>query len=304
MSKKNSFDDNLKTNLNISNYYMKPSQNIFEVAWIKKDEQIKRNLSFTINYRIKAVIISICIMMFGSSILLLLSPNCRTFAMNSIKSIFIVEKINNDYKVVEKPENKPLEYENIGGIYVDESNRNLIEKRLGFSFYIPEKIGQNITRSTMSQIGMTAYKIKVEDIPVLSNKLIKSIEDDSAFKELTNNDIKLYITGIYSDSMNNTYYLHISKDRNDLSKTVILEETIENIKCNVLEAKVGLYPEIRGENSISDDYSKKPVGIKKFMYVAWNYNGINYKVTSPDETLKLDNLNNFVREYIKNLKNH
>lgn len=304
MDKTNSFDDNLKDNLHLSSYYMKPSRNIFEEAWIKKDEEIKDPLFFNIRLKVKVVATSVCLMAFCFSILLMVSSNSRTFAMNSIKSIFVVEKTNINYIVAEKPKNEPLEYENIGGVLVDESNRNLVEKRLGFSFYIPEKIGQNFTRTYLPTIGMTAYKIKVEDIPAFADKFKNALGDDNAFRELTNNNIKLYVTGIYSDSMNNTYYLNISKDKKESNKTIISEEIIQSIKCTIWETKLGMYPTKQDGNSISDDYSKKPTYLKQFRYLDWNYNGINYKVTSPEETLAPDKLTNFASEYIKDLKTH
>jgi len=104
--------------------------------------------------------------------------------------------------------------------------------------------------------------------------------------------------------MNNTYYLDISKDKREINKFIISEKVIENIKCTILETKLGMYPTKQVGNFMSDDYSKNPIHIQKFKYLVWNYNGINYKVTSPEENLNLDKLSNFAGEYIENLKNY
>jgi hypothetical protein len=296
------FCDNLNVNLNISNYYIKPSRDIFEEAWLKRDDKVKNKILFRMKNKIKIAAITVCIMAFCFSALLIIVPDSRTFAVNTIKSIFVLEKVDNNYKVVEKADNVPLDYVNIGGINVDKYNKKLVEKRLGFSFYLPEKIGQTIKLNFLPQLGIVAYKIKVGDIAVSTDKLMKAVKNDTIFKELTNSKVKFYIGGIYSDLKHNTYYLSISKDNREINKTIISVRTIENVKCKVAEVQLAVYPTIRNGRYISDDLSKKPIKTIKARYLLWNFKGINYKVTSPQENLKLENLSNFSKEYIKLLK--
>lgn len=302
MDKNDSFDNNLKSAIDINDFHIEPSRNIFEESWLKKDEKVIYKKHDAIRHVLKAAMISICCI---TLITFILSSNVRTFAKetyNSIKTIFILEKSGSDYKVVEKSGDTALEYENIGGITVNEQNRKQMENRIGFSLCFPEKIGEEFRLSHLPTIGATVYQINIKEIKALEDKFMKTKGDDEVFKELNNYKNNIFIISDYSDLNGNTYLVYMSKNTDSLKATVIKEAYIENMKCKIVEINHPVYPLKKDGRWTTDDITQKPTSIVKRKYIIWNYNGITYSITTPSGDLDLDASTKFIQGYIKSLK--
>lgn len=313
MDKRDPFDDNLKSVVNIKNYNIEPSKNIFEEAWCKKDIYTVDN-KFSIIKPVRKIAIATVfsfILLFSS--ILVISPKARTFALetyNNIRTIFVMETSGDESKIVEKSEDVPIKCENIGSRPVTEANKVKLEEKLGFSFFFPKTLEKNFKLESEPFAMVTVYDIKLADLEELRGEFLKLIDGTSTSKKINNYKTSFSVGATYSDGKDNKYNIYSSKSQNDsiyddtTKVTVINEIDIENIQCKLVEILRPLYPTEVNGTWFYEDVTQKPRDVIKTNYITWQYNDISYSVTNsnPNKVLDIDNATSFLKDYIKYLK--
>jgi len=303
------FDKNLKSKTDISLYHLEPSKNIFEEAWLKKDEKVTNKNFIFRKPAVKIAISAACFMVVSLTAVFSYCPSARALAAeayDNIRTIFSLEKTSEGYKIVEETENKALGCENIGGITVNDNNKAKLEERLGFSIFYPQKLGDTFEESSKPSVGVQVSNIKLKEIEALRDNFMKALTDDTAFKELSKYTMKPFVCTNYSDKNDSTYTLYISKTASETIKSseikVIKKVNIENITCSILEIGKAIYPQKTGGGWCSDDITQKPTDIVNKQYVNWEYNGLTYSITTLSSDFNSDTAIKLVQEYMKSIK--
>lgn len=304
MYERNFLDSIIKSSLKVKTYSIEPSKDIFEEAWKNKDNNVKK-ISIIKTTRTVAVIAT-CFIIFSFSAIIAFSSTGKTLAdeaYKKVRTIFIVEKVGDEYKVVEKLEDAEQNYWNIGGVEITNANKEELENKIGFKFYLPEKVSEDFINGH-SSIGMTVYGIKIKDSEAFRDKFYKAITDDTAFQQLNKFKKERFVSAEYCNTYGGVFYLYMSNNKERLDykgDKVIKELDIENVKCRIVEKMSAEYPIINDGKWVSDDVTQKPKKINKLNYVIWNYNGVNYSVTTLGN-FEYDKAINFIQGYIKGLK--
>ena len=307
--KNKSVDDNLKSKANISLYHLEPSKNIFEEAWLKKDEKITIGNFIFKRHPVKIVLTAACCMFISLTAIFTYFPSARAIAAeayNNIRTIFALEKTPEGYKIVEETEDKALPYENIGGINVDENNKAKLEERLGFSINYPKKLGEEFHKTSDANVGVQVLNITLKEVEDLRDKFMKALVDDQTFQELSKYKMKPFVDAAYSDKNGFRYILYSSKitseTMNSPEVTVLRKVDIENIQCNIVEVSQALYTLKEDGFWCSDDITKKPTEIVSRKYLNWEYEGASYSITTRSNEFNVDIAIKLAQEYMKNLK--
>lgn len=306
------FDEKFKSSLNISNYYEKPSKNIFEQAWSNRNNLESKASKSKLTRNIAASFI-LCTILF-SGIALSMSSDVRVLAKETyrtLRSIFILEKSGDDYKIVEKSEEYLIPVYNYGGMLITDSNRSKFEKRIGFSIYLPEKIAEDFQIHTNSgkpdiQACVSVYNIKLDDAEKLSQNFYEFISKDVESSETKKFEKKLSVYSCYSDNKGHNYLLSMEKKDKSTKETErkdkFKELNIENIKCKVLESTRTFTK--AGGNLYLSDIKSKPDEIVKVKHIQWEADGISFSLINLNNNeTDIDNASKFIKEYMKTYKN-
>lgn len=301
------FDNMLKSCLNIEKCNFTSSKDIFDEAWVKRNKIISNNEK-TIKYCWRKVALTYvcCTFVFFVAVVCISSSgkNMAYAAYNSLRSIFVLDKSQGDYKIVSKSENEMLHHETIGGIQINDLNRSKLEKSIGFKLNFPEKVGEDFKICRIPSIGITVYDIRLMNLEGERDKFIKSVEDNELFEKLNKRyEMKKFALVEYSDAESNNFILHLAdgKEKTMSNSKTIKEINIEGINCTVIEKVSAVYEKRYEDGFYCDDYTQKPGNTIKSKYIFWNYNGVSYGITG-SENFNTDRGIKFAAEYIKTLK--
>lgn len=306
MRNKSSFDNMLKFVMNSSVSRIEASRDIFEDAWEKKDiSAYKKHIVGVIR---KTALITACYMILFIGTTLSVSADARALAVivyNNIRTIFDVKKVDGEYKIIEKPEDDTvIDYWNIGGVGINESNRVNFEQLLGFKFYFPEKAGE-FTRYGDPSVGLSVKSIRLKEEEKLTESFFNAIENEAVFNELDQYSKKRFISVIYKDSAKIKYYFSIAKEEKDTEDSKIKEDAmvtdIVGIKCRYLEVPHVQYTKKHEGKWTSNDITEMPLAITKAHRLVWNYEDKTFSITSSKD-LDFDTARSFVQEYMKAFK--
>ncbi|WP_055669569.1 hypothetical protein [Desnuesiella massiliensis] len=303
MDKSNAFDRELKSKINITSYHIKPSKDIFEEAWNRKDGVVQKPISFFYKPIFRKTAISFCSLIIILAALISISPEVRSFASNAyedLRTIFIIKKSGNEYVVEKALENQNKTDVNYGGISINDSNKEYFKYRLGFSYYYPETISKEFQRRDDPLAGVTVRDITLKESELILSKVIKSLEDESYLPILKNYTMDMFITASYSNSKRDIFYLSSSKyepKHKPNNSEVIKTFSLDGIECKVIEAPAARYSDIRLAN-----LTEKPEKIVKVKYFQWEYNSINYSMVSGYDDYDINDAISFIEAYIKALK--
>lgn len=312
MFKNKAFDDNFKIKANISQYHLEPSRNIFQEAWLKKDEKIIHR-SFLFNRSaVKIALIATCFMFISLGAILAYNPSARALAAeayDNIRTIFSVEKTSEGYKVVEETEDRAIFYDNIGGIIVSEDNKAKLEKRLEFSIFYPENLGEEFHRTEAPTACIQVLNLKLKEMENLKDPLfVEALTSDKIFKALSKYQMRPFVYAGYSYKNDIRYILYIGKivsQSANPSKTSVAKEIyIDDITYKIVEVPKAVYPLKENGYWPIEDITQKPKEITTWKYINWDYEGLSYSITLPDDIEKF-NSNTAIKlaqEYMKSLK--
>jgi hypothetical protein len=303
MAKNKYFDEIIKSHLNEKVSAINPSKDILGEAWNKKNCTNVSKMPYIINPIKKVSIATCCCLFLSFATVLSISPNARTFAaekLNEIRSIFLIEKVGDEYKVVEKTEEVKIPYWNIGDI-VGQYNEAKFKRLLGINFYLPDTVGKSFNRGDINS-GITIFDIALKDQEAYYDEFFKAILDENAYKGLENFKMRRSISARYSDNEGNLLIFYISKLRDESKMKVIKEFNIEGIQCKLVQLPLARYTHTIKGNTTNDDVTKEPIEVELAQYLVWTYNDIPYSIISMHSELDVDTALNFAKSYIKDLK--
>lgn len=303
MDKSNAFDRELKSKININSYHIKPSKDIFEEAWNRKEEVVQKPLSFLNKPIFRKAAISFCSLIIILAALISISPEVRSFASNAyedLRTIFVIKKYGNEYVVEKELENQHKINVNYGGIRVNEENKDYFKHRLGFSYYYPETISTEFQRKEAPLVGVKVRDLTLRESEIIQAKVIKSLEDESYLQDLKNYAMEMFITTSYSNSKRDIFYLYSSKyepKHKSNNSEVIQTFSVESVECSVIEIPDARYSDIRLSN-----LTEKPEKIVNIKYFQWEYNSVKYQLVSHYDDYDINDAISFIEAYIKALK--
>lgn len=303
MDKSNTFDRELKSKINIKAYHIKPSKDIFEEAWNRKDGVVQKPISFFNNPIFRKAAISFCSLIIILAALISISPEVRSFASNAyenLRTIFVIKKYGNEYVVEKELENQHKINMNYGGVRINDSNKDYFKYRLGFSYYYPETVSKEFQRRDDLLVGIKVRDITLRESEIIQAKVIRSLEDESNLQDLKNYTMEMFITTSYSNSKRDIFYISSSKyeSKNKSNNSEVIKSfSVEGVECRIIEAPDARYSDIRLAN-----LTEKPEKIVNIKYFQWEYNSVKYQLVSHYDDYDIDDAISFIEAYIKALK--
>lgn len=311
MYKRKDLDDIIKSTLNRNSSNVKASRNIFNEAWIRKNEKSIENNKFTIRPIARVSIVTACLITFIFTTMLVASPNARSIAIevyNSLRTIFVVEKVGEEYVAIEKSEDIKYEFENLGSVTIDDAKRPHFEDMLGFKFHFPKKIEQYDNRQFYPSAGITIYNVKLRDIERFRDKFLEAIGDEQTYSKLSDFNMRRWVCSKYTDQMGKgfSFYMgkHIPKYFGSNMK-VIKKFDIDGVDCEIIESTRAMHPWKSEGDYRFEDMTGEPEEIIKLYYLVWDYDGIRYSITPAGnpgiEEFDEERAIRFAKSYIESL---
>ncbi len=308
MNKNNKLDSLIKSAMDDSANNIKASKDIFNDAWNKKEQGVTNMSYFKIKNIKRAALITACCAAFSIVGVFTISPEVRAATKEALRTIFVLDKSDNDAKVVKKSEDEIIEQHNIGGVAITDSNKNEMERSFGFTFNLPKKIGEYSTENFKNYFippiaGISVYDIKYSDLQDMKDKFMKAIDDDKTFEELKDYNMERYVcSSSYVDNQGHEFDIYLSKYSPNSKMNLVKEVNIDNIKCRVVEKLCPEYNKKINGNYMECDMTKEPTSVDKNYYIKWNYDDIKYSIYIGENSPDFDAAIQFAEDYIKILK--
>lgn len=201
--------------------------------------------------------------------------------MDKIKTIFVLEESQGEYKIVETTSEDP-----IFSLACSRTTRLRDEElasKMGFNFTFPKTLSGGYNYEHKSE-GVGINKIvSAETSEKLQSDMLKAIDDESAFNSLSEYNPYRTIDAAYKKEGNVIFISLLPSD------AMILEQSGRNIPTDI-ETSVGdakaLWIEVRypnykhiSENGVGQsDLYTKPDGILMEHRLIWDYNGVRYSI--------------------------
>ncbi|WP_459479970.1 hypothetical protein [Clostridium saccharoperbutylacetonicum] len=305
MRNNDNLDNVIKSAIDDNIAYIEPSRDIFNEAWNKKEKEMCKREKFNIKHMKKVALVPACLITLSILGVFTFSPGARVAAEEILKTIFYPDKYGN---VVEKSqETKVPVYSS--PIPIDDENKSDIERRFGFNFNLPEKFGKYIYSKENDEVRMPYARIRVEnvkykDMDSIIHELIKALHEDKAYKELSK---KYELTGNvdskYTDGQGNEFWLTLMKENEaskDDNENIEQEITIDKIVCKIIKESQPEYNMKEVGNGVSrTDMESKPVDMVTKYNMEWEYDGVKYYIYVGKDLSKINEIKEFVSEYIK-----
>lgn len=300
MNEKVCFDNLVKSTLNDSAKKVEPSKDIFNEAWNKREQDIAKRPLFNFQFTKKVALVAACFIVFFLGGAFTFLPEVRVAAQELIKTIFLVDNKGN---IVETTPEKKVPV--ASGSYITPTNKEMLEKKLGFKINLPEKIGAFSLKKFDGVpagpiIVIMADDVEYEESEDVLEKLTKAANDEKVFDELKDYKISLSLgSGNYVDGNGNEFSIGLSKKDNKSKKDNINEINMEDIKASLEKAYRPKY-ETKGDRG-PWDLTKKPIRIDETYFMDWRYKGISYFV-NVDKGSDMNAVIEALEEYIKMLE--
>ncbi|WP_105177206.1 MULTISPECIES: hypothetical protein [Clostridium] len=308
MNKNNKLDSLIKSAMDDSANKIKPSTDIFNDAWNKKEQGVTNISYFKIKNIKRAALITACCAAFSIVGVFTISPEVRAAAQEVFRTIFIPDESGN---IVERSEDEKVPV-GFGVVPITDENKEDMERRIGFKINLPEKIGnysyEKIKDYTMGpDASIMAHDVKYKDSSEVIDKLKKAIDDEEIFNELSKVYKLTIIPGsIYVDNEGHKFELSLfkydenSKKHNEDGKREI---NIADVKCRISQGtnvKYNVKENYKGEGVT--DLENKPTAVDERYDMEWNYDGVRYYLYIGNDYSHADAAIQFAEDYIKILK--
>lgn len=299
MENKQDFEEKIKSELKLKCNELEPSDELY--SRIMTDIIYKKKGSFTIvknkilnmgNKKLVAILIFSILVI--SSICFGTSSNLRAFAaetINHIKTIFVLEGTNKDYKVVEKSADKALF--SIGDSKTTNLSDDELSKKIGIRVSFPKVLCNDLNLLNKSE-NITLKKISYENAQGIEKNLIKAIDDEAAFKSLRKYEPSRGVEALYFNGKKKvliciTPYNVDEKDSITIPKSMKVD----------LNGMVGFWREFPYPIYPSSDMTKEPKEVITAHMLFWRSNEAEYSICSDqDKDLSRNEAVNIAKSFI------
>ena len=243
VNRKSQIDESIKCMLNIEAKNIKASSKIFDVAWDNRNKENSKETRYRAPF--KSLAVGVCLVLMFITMLTIVSPATKAIALDVYENIRTIFVLNDENTVVSELEDSTYEFENLGSISINSSNKAKIEKNLGFTFSFPETIDETYQLQGNIKGGITIFDVRLMDIENNRDRFLSAIEDNDTYNSLDDFKMNRSVCAHYSDSAKGNFIIYINKHRLDLfPKMRVIEEVAlnENIQCKVVESTRALYP--------------------------------------------------------------
>jgi hypothetical protein len=240
----------------------------------------------------KLVAAILCILIILTTISFSTSNNLKAFAtetINHIKTIFVIDKTNTDYKVVEKPADTTFISVTTGkGTLLSDKD---LTKKVGFQVFFPKTLCSDMKLTDKSEL-IHLNKITYEDSQRVRPNIHKAIDDEVVFNSLTTYEPT---KGVGAEYVNNKTQLFISIEPTS-SELKNLRSSYNSTKVDLNgtlgywhEVPMPLYSSIKQNEILQQDMTKQPKDIKILHQLFWSSKGVSYSIAFlPDKELSMD----------------
>jgi len=234
----------------------------------------------------------LCALIILSTISFSTSNNLKAFAtetINRIKTIFVLDTTNTDYKLVEKP---------AGTTFISSSTSkgtilsdNELSKKVGFQVFFPKVLCNDMKLTDKSEV-ISINKITYEDSQKVQPNMLKAIDDETVFNTLAAYEPT---RGVGAQYINDKSQLFISNKPTSVEiNKLLLSSPSTKVDLNGtvgywFEVPSPSYPLIKQNDITQNDMTKQPKDIKTAHALFWSSNGICYSITFlSDKELPMD----------------
>lgn len=309
MLNKDYLDNAIKSVINDSASNIEISRDIFNEAWSNKEIGMSKRKHFNIQNIRKAVLVPVCCVALALVGVFTFSSGARVAAQEAFKTIFLPDKSG---RIVEKSEDTEIPV-TVGPEQITDQNREAMEKRVGFKFNLPKKIGDYLYKKSgdyvfSPHIAVTAGGVKYKDSAEVLDRLQKALNDDEAYEELEKNyKLTSIVSASYEDSKGHKFQLVPIKDNGKPRKyddnEIVKEVDIDGIKCTITQDIKFNYNSKKDENGNEvTDLEHKPESSEVRYDMWWSYDGVKYAINIGENSSDIDAAIEFAANYIKILK--
>jgi len=225
--------------------------------------------------------------------------------INKIKTIFVVDKVNGEYRVVEKSITEAKEPYFAVGTSTTLSETE-IENIVGFKIHFSDSIeGYKLVDRGMGLI--LQKKINYETSQRLQTNMMAAIDDENEFKKLAQFKPLRDVSGAYKSS-EGTIFIEVNNGKTWQSDLMHKSNNIIDVKIGDLNGKwvelpLPIYPIKEANGSGGFDFSQKPTEIKIMHALIWKVGNINYMLTTYDKNSEqpLENMLKTAQAFIINM---
>jgi hypothetical protein len=229
----------------------------------------------------KWIAVSLAAVLVIGAVMFTFSPEVRAETLNiidTIKTIFVVEKSQGEYKIVKKTTEEPIFSPSICKA-TTLSDAELTSK-MGFNITFPETLyGEYKLQDKAEGVGIR--KNIVDRIyEQLSSDMLKAIDDDAAFSSLSQYDPYRDIFAIYNKKGSTIFIDLCSSDGPTPMEygniSSVIETSVGDAKAVWIEVVFPDYKLIIENGVRKSDLYTEPNGISTSHFLTWDYNGVRY----------------------------
>jgi hypothetical protein len=297
MKNKQDFEERIRTELKLKGNELSPSDELYSriINGVINDKKgsFKLLKSRILNIGSKRLATAIlCALIILSIVSFSTSNNLKAFAtetINRIKTIFVLDATNTDYKLVEKPADTTF-------ISSSASKDTLLSdhelsKKVGFQVFFPKVLCNDMKLTDKFEV-ISINKITYEDSQKVKPNMLKAIDDDTMFNTLT---AYKPTRGVGAQYINDKSQLSISNTpisveiNNELLSSPSTKVDLNGTLGYWFEVPIPSYPLVKQNDITQNDMTKQPKDIKTAHALFWSSNGICYSITFlSDKELPMD----------------
>lgn len=227
--------------------------------------------------------VSLCLALALVAAVCTFSDGARAAALNvvnAVKTVFVVDKVDGEYKLVEKPADYPYCTPIVSrGTTLNDKE---LSDKYGFNVFFPETLYGEYKRESNAELVGIKMKVNEKTMRQLQKDMFEAIDNDAAFEKLREYKPYRMLSSFYVNN-NNYNRIFIDMWASDAS------EKIED-GGNVIKTKVGdadadwidsVYPDYSNmaEGGMTiEDTNTIPEGIVKSHALTWYSEGIMYYI--------------------------
>lgn len=233
----------------------------------------------------KWIAISLTAILVVGGVMFTFSADVRAATLNvldKIKTIFVLEKSQGEYKLVEKTTKYPIFVSMCGGTTTLSDAE--LSRKMEFKLVFPKTLYGEYRLYDKSEVVGIDKEVSLEISEQIRSDMLKAVDDEVAFNGLSEYNPYRNIFATYKAP----YYkegdtIYISINSTDGPAAVVYGEDIITIKeTSVGEAKALWieyeYPKYEPSYRKSNNNTKS-IEISMKHFLSWDYNGVRYKIS-------------------------
>ncbi len=246
----------------------------------KKVHSRSSKICFNRNKPLKLIVNFMCGLIIFCSLSVIIFPEARVFATNTINTIKTIFVINDNGEIIEKGQDVPLLNDGFG--MPTDLNDSDLEQKVGFKVIFPSTLPDGF-----SLLGKNIGLFLGKDISYETNERIssickKAILNDSELEKLKEYNPSRYAGGKYSSS-DGEIILCAFKSTDKYYKSI---EYLKKSKCNYKEIKIGdiegIWLEQKRPVYPNGDMTQKPIEVINTYDMFWVSKDLLYYMSTSD----------------------